>query len=307
MGEPRTAFVLAGGGSLGAVEVGMLQALVERGVMPDLVVGSSVGAVNGAHFAARPDLAGIEDLASIWRSLRRGDVFPVGLLGGLSGFVGLRSHLLSARSLRRLLEENLPARFEETNIPLCVVATDVLSGEEVHLAAGELVEAVLASAAIPAVFPPVALGGRVLVDGALGSNTPLAAALKLGAERLIVLPTGYSCALPEAPASSLAMGLHALNLLIARQLVVDLERFSGLAEMVVVPPLCPVRISAASFGQSGELIYRAASGTRSWLDGGGLKSRQVPRNLMPHEHSSKLPKRTMAEDAHVTPARKHGL
>ena len=120
----------------------------------------------------------------------------------------------------------------------------------------------LASAAIPAVFPPAKLGGRALVDGALASNTPLAAALKLGAERLIVLHTGYSCARSAPPASALAMALHALNLLIARQLVVDVERFSSLAEILVVPPLCPLAISAASFARSEELIFRAAAGTR---------------------------------------------
>jgi NTE family protein len=295
MDQPRTAFVLAGGGSLGAVEVGMLQALVERGVMPDLVVGSSVGAINGAYFAARPDPAGIEDLASIWSGLRRSDIFPLGLLGGLFGFIGLRSHLLHSRSLHTLLEESLPERFEQTKIPLHVVASDVLSGEEVHLSSGSLVEAVLASAAIPAVFPAVTLGGRALVDGALASNTPLAAALKLGAERLIVLPTGFSCALQAPPASALAMGLHAVNLLIARQLVVDVERFSTLAEIIVVPPLCPLSVSSASFTRSGELIYRAASGTRTWLDSGGLQSREVPRNLGPHQHPQEMPTRSASK------------
>src|SRR5258707_10174447 len=85
MGTPRTAFVLAGGGSLGAVEVGMLQALVERGIAPDLVVGASVGAINGVYFAGRPDRAGVESLSAIWRGLRRGDVFPIGLVCGFLG------------------------------------------------------------------------------------------------------------------------------------------------------------------------------------------------------------------------------
>jgi NTE family protein len=262
----------------------MLQALAERGVVADLVVGSSVGAINGAFFASRPDLAGVEGLASLWRNLRRSDVFPIGLLGGFVGFVGLRSYLVDPGRLRQVLQRSLPANFEETNIPLHVIASDVLSGEEVDLSSGALVEAVLASAAIPAIFPPVTRGDRVLVDGALASNTPLAAALKLGAERIIVLPTGYSCALPAPPLSSLAMALHAVNLLIARQLVVDIERFSTRAEIIVVPPLCPVRVSAASFLESAELIDRAAVSTRTWLEDGGLRSREVPQHLGPHEH-----------------------
>src|SRR5260370_10196926 len=89
MGTPRTAFVLAGGGSLGAVEVGMLQALVERGILPDLVVGASVGAINGVYFAGRPDRTGVASLGAIWRGLRRGDVFPIGLVGGFFGFIGM--------------------------------------------------------------------------------------------------------------------------------------------------------------------------------------------------------------------------
>src|SRR5258708_5189249 len=155
MGTPRTAFVLAGGGSLGAVEVGMLQALVERGIAPDLVVGASVGAINGAYFAGRPDCAGVESLGAIWRSLRRGDVFPIGLVCGFLGFIGMRSHLLAPDQLRALLERDLPvARLEDAKIPCHVVATDVLSGDEAGLSSGSAVEAVLATTAIPAPFPP---------------------------------------------------------------------------------------------------------------------------------------------------------
>jgi NTE family protein len=287
MGTPRTAFVLAGGGSLGAVEVGMLQALVERRIAPDLVVGASVGAVNGAYFAGRPDGAGVESLGAIWRGLRRGDVFPLGLVGGFLGFIGMRSHLLDPDRLRSLLERNLPlTRLEDAKVPCHVVATDVLSGEEVRLSSGPAVDVVLASAAIPAVFPPVRIGDRQLSDGALASNTPLSAALALGAERLIVLPTGFSCALERAPRSALGTALHAVNLLIARQLVVDIDRFCTLAEIVVVPPLCPLNVMAADFSRTGELIDRAVESTRRWLDGGGLSVREVPRALRPHAHYS---------------------
>jgi NTE family protein len=287
MGTPRTAFVLAGGGSLGAVEVGMLQALVERGIAPDLAVGASVGAINGAFFAGRPDRAGVESLAAIWRGLRRGDVFPIGLVGGFLGFIGSRSHLLTPNRLRALLERHLPvARLEEAKVPCHVVATDVLSGEEVCLSSGAAVESVLASAAIPAIFPPVRIAGRQLSDGALASNTPLPAALAHGAERLIVLPTGFSCTIERPPRSALGMALHAVNLMTARQLVVDVERFCSLAEIVVVPPLCPLDVSSGDFSRGGELIDRAAESTRRWLDRGGLCVREVPGPLRPHAHQN---------------------
>jgi NTE family protein len=114
----------------------------------------------------------VERLVAIWRGLRRGDVFPIGLV---CGFLGMRSHLLAPDRLRALLERNLPvARLEDAKIPCHVVATDVLSGEEACLSSGSEVQAVLASAAIPAVFPSVRIAGRQLSDGALASNTPLA-------------------------------------------------------------------------------------------------------------------------------------
>ena len=277
MGTPRTAFVLAGGGSLGAVEVGMLQAVVERGIAPDLVVGASVGAINGAYFAGRPDRAGVESLAAIWRDLRRGDVFPLGLIGGFLAFIGRRPHLLAPDRLRALLERHLAfARLEEAKVSCHVVATDVLSGEEVCLSSGPAVESVLASAAIPAIFPPVQIADRQLSDGALASNTPLSAALELGAERLVVLPTGFSCTLKQPPPSSLGMALHAVNLLTTRQLVVDIDRFCSTAEIVVVPPLCPLNVSSGDFSHAAKLIDRAAKSTRQWLDGGGLSMRRGP-------------------------------
>jgi len=263
----------------------MLQALVERGIVPDLVVGASVGAINGAFFAGRPDRAGVENLVAIWCGLRRGDVFPLGLVGGFLGFIGKRSHLLAPHGLRALLERNLPvARLEDAKVPCHVVATDVLSGEEVTLSSGSAVESVLASAAIPALFPPVRIGDRHLSDGALASNTPVPAAFALGAERLIVLPTGFSCALERPPRSALGMALHAVNLMTARQLVVDIDRFCTQAEIVVVPPLCPLNVSSGDFSSAAALIDRAAESTRHWLDGGGLSMREVPRALRPHAH-----------------------
>ncbi len=168
-----TAFVLAGGGSLGAVEVGMLQALVEAGIAPDLVVGASVGAVNGVYFAAVPDAGGVARLAAIWRRIGRGDVFPVSVTRSIRALLGGSNSLVSPNGLRGLLEEHLPCgALEHTAVPVHVVATDFVSDEEVVPSRGSAVEAVLASAAIPAVFPPVARDGRQLVDGGVANNTP---------------------------------------------------------------------------------------------------------------------------------------
>lgn len=202
-----TAFVLSGGASLGAVQVGMLRGLADAGITPDLIVGTSVGALNGGWIASRPDDAKLEALAGLWRSLSRDDVFPTRPFLGLRGFLGRGPNLVPNSGLRRLLTEHLEfSRLEGAPIPLHVVATDVLSGHDIVLSSGDAVEAILASAAIPAVFPPVKINGRYLIDGGVVNNTPLSHAIALGADRVWVLPTGYSCALPEPPRGALGMG-----------------------------------------------------------------------------------------------------
>ena len=152
----KTAFVLAGGGSLGAVQVGMLRVLEAHGIKPDLIVGSSVGAINGAHYAGAATAEGINRLQQIWLGLRRGDIFPFGL-ETLFGVIWSRGFLVSSQGLRNLFERHLPyCTLEAARIPIHVVATDLLSGEAVVLSKGSVADAIMASCAIPAAFAPVA-------------------------------------------------------------------------------------------------------------------------------------------------------
>ncbi len=279
----KTAFVLAGGGSLGAVEVGMLEALLDFGVYPDLVVGSSVGAINGAFLAGHPDLNGVRRLREIWRRLRRSDVFPVAPLAVLRSFVGGLNYLVHPRPLRRLIKRNLPYRdLADAAIPCHIVATDVLTGAQVVLSSGSAVDAVLASAAIPGVFPPVKIGGRYLADGGIANNTPISAAVELGASRVIVLPTGFSCDIEKPPTSPIGMALHGLTLLIARQLVDDVELHADAVELCVVPPLCPLLATPYDFSNVGEMIARAEESTQKWLDQGGLEEMVIPPQMRPN-------------------------
>jgi len=283
-GQPKTALVLAGGGSLGSVQVGMLRALAARGVRPDLIVGSSVGALNAAYYAGMPTAEGVEKLAGIWRSLRRQDVFPI-TFRGLIGFVRRRDCLVAADGVRALVETHVPYRnLEEARIPLHVVATDLLSGEAVVLSEGPVASAVLASTAIPAAFAPVRIGDRYLADGAITCNTPVSIAAALGAQRLIVLPTGYTCALEAPPRGAIANALHALTLLIARQLVHELRGLDPHIAYAVVPPLCPLGGTPYDFSQTDKLIDRATESTGAWLDGGGLARREIPRQMHAHAH-----------------------
>jgi NTE family protein len=285
MGNQRTAFVLAGGGSLGAVQVGMLKALTRLGVAPDFVVGASVGAINGTCFAVEPNEQGVARLERIWLRLRRSDIFPLSAASSVLAAFGRRDHLVTPAPLRALIESELPGlKLEDARIPCYVVATDVLTGAEVALGSGPIVTALLASAAIPAVFPVVSIDGRHLIDGGVANNTPISTAIDLGATRVIVLPTGMSCALQGPPRGAVALALHALNLVVMRHLLKDIERFADRAELIVVPPLCPLGASAYNFANTGELIHRAEAATRLWLQRDGLHSRGAPMELMPHHH-----------------------
>jgi NTE family protein len=285
IGNQRTAFVLAGGGSLGAVQVGMLKALARLKIVPDFIVGASVGAINGVYFAAQPDEQGVARLERIWLRVRRADIFPFSALSSFLAVFGRRDHLVTPALLQALIESELPCqKLEDARIPCYVVATDVLTGNEIALASGPVVTALLASAAIPAVFPVVLIDGHYLIDGGVANNTPISTAVDLGATRVVVLPTGTSCAIEAPPRGAVALALHALNLLVMRQLLSDIERFAGRAELIVLPPLCPLTTSAYDFSSTHDLIHRSEATTRLWLKKNGLHGRGAPPELQPHLH-----------------------
>jgi NTE family protein len=280
----RTALVLAGGGSFGAVQVGMLKALSGAGLAANMVVGTSVGAINGAYFAGNPTPDGAAGLEAIWRALRRHDIFPI-TWWTLLGFARRRNFLVSSEGVRRLAETRLPyRRLEEARLPMHVVATDILSGDCTVLSEGSAADALVASTAIPAAFAPLELAGSYLADGAITSNTPVRVAVSLGATRLIVLPTGYACALDAPLPGAVASALHALTLLIARQLTAELESLPSTIDYAIVPTLCPLRGSPYDFSQVGTLIDASEAGTRQWLAAGGLSTRSIPNALKAHKH-----------------------
>lgn len=233
-----TALVLAGGGSLGAVQVGMLQALVQARIRIDMVIGASVGAINGAYFASRPDSNGVSELASIWCGLSRRDIFPFSVLGAGVALLRGQGHLLTSQGLQHMIGRFLPAaRIEDSRLPLHIMTTDMLNGAEVLLSRGNLLKVLLASAAIPLVYPQVEIDGRLLMDGGLASNTPIAiaiaSAVALGATRILVLPPGFGCACTAPPRSLVARGLHTLNLMSMRQLVRNIALHQSLARIHV--------------------------------------------------------------------------
>jgi NTE family protein len=282
--RPLTAFVLAGGGSFGAIQVGMMHSLAKHGVTPDMVVGSSVGALNGAYYAGDPTLKGVLQLEKIWRDLQRDDVFPL-TVRTLLGFLWRRDFLISHDGIRKLVNDNLPYRnLQDAKVPVHIVATDIISGDSVVLSEGPAVDAIVASTSIPGAFSPVYYRHLFLADGAISSNTPVKIAVKKGARRLIILPTGHACANERPPVGALASALHALTLLIARQLVNELENLGPEIEYYVVPPLCPLVGSPYDFSRTADHIERAVKSTDSWFIANGLSRSGVPGELRPHNH-----------------------
>jgi NTE family protein len=262
-----TAVVLSGGGSLGAIQVGMLLALADREIVPDVYVGTSVGAINAAFLAGRADPSGVEDLARIWTGLSRHDIFPTGPARLLRAAVGREAGFADPKPLRRLLASHLTyRRLEDAPRRITVVATDVITGQEVQLSHGPAIDAVMASAAPPAVFPPVSIDDHILMDGGVVNNTPISAAIDLGADLIYVLPTGYACALAAAPRSTIGMALHAVTLAIQQRLIADVQTFQQQVQLRVAPPLCPLSVSPVDFGHTAELIRRARMSTIAWLD-----------------------------------------
>jgi NTE family protein len=281
-----TAFVLSGGGSLGAVQVGMMQALTDLQISPDLLVGTSVGALNAAYVAGHgTGHEALQQLAGKWAGVRRRHVFPFQPARHLLAVAGARASLCSAEGLRRLVAAHLSyADLERSRIPVHIVATNLLSGGEVLLSDGDALTAVLASSAIPGVFAPVERGGQTLVDGAFADNAAISQAVALGADRVYVLPTGYACDLARAPVRPIATALHALGVLIQQRLINDVAFYANRVELTVLPPLCPLKISPANFSRSAELIERARSAARRWLDG---PTRVHPEDVLAlHDHSA---------------------
>jgi NTE family protein len=279
--DHKVAFVLSGGASLGAVQVGMLRALFEQGIRPDLLVGTSVGAVNAAWVAGQPEPGGVEKLADVWLGLRRSDVFPLSPLASAAGLLGRSNYFIPNGNLRLILETHIPfKRLEDAGLPLHVIATDLKSGTAAILSSGPAVPALLASCAIPGIFPPVTLGKREYVDGGVANHTPITVAIELGATDIFVLPVGYPW-LNREPTNALGMALHALARIVEQKLDAEVAANRDLANIHVMPVLDIADVSPADFSHTQQLIdwgYRSARRSLGAANGhGGMTPAIAPR------------------------------
>lgn len=270
----KVAFVLGGGGVLGAHEVGMLQALAEAGIRPDLIVGTSVGAINGVFAAAYPK--GVQKLAHLWRSGGVMSVFDASIAARVGTFLKSGTHMQSNDGLAGLLAQLLPVKhIEELEIPFECVAASIEKAAARWFCEGPIVPAVLASSAVPGLLPPVEIDGEHYLDGGLVHSIPVGRAIALDATEIYVLHVGRIERALTVPRWPWQVGMVAFE--IARR-----HRF--FEEMATLPPQVSVHVLPAGAerpAQRGDLstlryrdtsridvhIQRAYEASRSYLDG----------------------------------------
>jgi NTE family protein len=246
----------------------MLRALYEREIVPDMLLGSSVGALNAAFVASRPQgVATADELARVWHGMQRQDVFPIDLRMMAGGLWGRRDHVIGARGLERIVRRHVEVEdLADSPIPLHVVAFDLAGGREVRLSSGPAVDAILGAAAMPGILPPVRHGQQRLVDGALVNNTPISHAVALGAERIYVLPTQD----PSHPAgclprTALDAAIQMVGVRTSEHLRADLVRYANDAELIVLPAPNPQRVQPTDFRHAARLTAGALAAARTVL------------------------------------------
>ena len=280
----RTAWVMPGGSTFGAIQAGLVTSLFEAGVEPDLVVGTSVGSLNAAWLAGDPTAQGAERLREVWLSMRRSDVFAIQPSRVLAGKLGLTNHLLSNHGLARWLHQTLPyRRLEEARIPLTVTATDLDTGEAVYFDRGPALPPLVASCSIPGMFPPIKVEGRWLVDGGPAAFMPISRAVEQGAERVYVLPCGGTEPFeftkrrrgigsvatwppPKSPPKSIS-GVNgaAMGAAMVAAARLDMQLNATRCELYVLPAPSVMGLSPYSFEHTSALIDAALAVGRRWL------------------------------------------
>lgn len=279
----KTAFVLSGGGNLGAMQAGTLLALCEAGIEPDLVVGTSVGALNSAFLACHPGVDGARALRDAWTGLRREDAVQLNAAATFMGIFGFRNHLVSTKRLRALIEKWIPIlRFQDSKIALGAVATDALSGEAVLLTKGDVRLALIASAAIPGIFPPVRLEDRWLIDGSLSSNHPVLEAQELGANEIYLITTATQPRVAP-PKGAIAVAMNSVSLLTTRVASLQLAEAQPRAaqnsgHIHVVPSAEPLAPGPFDYRKGDTLAWESYQRARRWLSEEYSLATDTPRD-----------------------------
>jgi NTE family protein len=259
------AFVFQGGASLSAAQVGMVRALIEAGIRPDLLVGSSAGALNAVAYAQDPTERGLDAMERLWTGTRRSDVFPLKLSSLLAGVTGHGSGLATPHRLLALIERALRTEeLSEAAIPVHVIATDAVTGAPVILSDGPAARALLASTSIPGILPPVVWRGKQLVDGSVSADIPILQAEELGATTSYVLPSVPVGTLGDHASGALPILARTLTLVLDRATQRDLATARG--EVRILPAPRMRGLNPLNFRHSAELIRLGYDNARIWLD-----------------------------------------
>jgi NTE family protein len=266
--RPETAFVLGGGGNLGAIQVGQLRALVERGITPDVVIGCSVGALNAAAIAGSPTLDEIGRLAGLWSGLVRDDVFSSpGVARGPWQFLRSGLAAFNDNGLKRLIGQWLRyTTFEDATVPLWVVATSLRTGLETWFNTGDVTAPLLASTALPGVFPPVDIDGDSYIDGGVVNNVPVSKGFDLRAKRMYVLDVGNFDRERPAPRRPYEVLMRAVSIARAHRFRTEQDRVPEGVRMIRMPMVDPGKLRYYDFHRSAELIERGYQASASFLD-----------------------------------------
>jgi NTE family protein len=260
-------YVLGGGGSLGAVQIGMLQALGEHHITPDLVTGTSVGSLNGAVIAQDPGGA-VDRLGETWAKMTRDRVFPGGLLAQARTLQHTRTHLFTATGLAAVIADFIGAEitFADLALPFAAMATDIATARPHVLRDGPVLPALLASAAIPGIFPPVQLGSLLLYDGGLVANVPMRQALAMGARSLVVLDCNFPGRILEAPATIAEVLFYTYTVTIRTQAIFEAPQAAADVPVIYLHGPEPQPISPLDFRHTGTLVESAYRAARTFLD-----------------------------------------
>jgi NTE family protein len=258
------AFVFQGGGSLSAPQVGMVRALTEVGIAPDLVIGTSAGALNAVAYASDPTADGVRRLEELWLGLRRRHVARMSMRTIASAITGRRDGLFDSAPLGYLLRTGIVApALQSTVIQAHVVATDLVTGEPVILSHGDTASALLASSAFPGIYPPVEHRSTRLIDGGVSADIPVLQAEALGATMSYVLRAAVSDDRTGPPRGPLAMAYHALGHVLDGSARRDAQ--AALGEVAVLPAASSSATNPLDFSETGRLIDDGYQLARQWL------------------------------------------
>jgi NTE family protein len=259
--KPQTAFVLSGGAALGAVQVGMLRVLLEQGIIPDFIVGTSIGAWNSIWLAMHPDLAWLDRLEALWNHANVFELMGKNALQVVGHRIFRRPYLISDEGMRQffqsaaMLGEFSPElTFEQLALPCMITATDIMNGELAYFSEGPVLPALLASSAIPGIFPPVILDGKQYIDGGILGDHGMSMAIETGARTIYALLATSSGTLLKPVDTYLELLLRSQRVISMYHMKRELHHYAHQAECIVIEDEQSIHANLLDFTRTQDLF-----------------------------------------------------